>query len=228
MQLGNGLWESTEFDPDRLQPTQLALGTATLATDLLKVELGYEAPTTGRNNGNVWSQRITAPRVAGGNMVLDQVYGYDTVNRLTTTAETGGAGAWSRASAYDPFGNRTVNVGEAQTISTATNQVTGVAGMLDPGYDSAGNMTFHPTIGTLAYDAENRQTSFSTTGKSGAYVYDGEGKRVRRTPTGIGEPTTIYVYDAFGKLTGSTRPARRRKRAGRSTARPTTWGRLGL
>jgi YD repeat-containing protein len=85
-------------------------------------------------------------------------------------------------------------------------QVTGVAGMAAPGYDPAGNMTFHPQIGTLAYDAESRQTSFLATGKSGAYVYDGQGRRVRRTPTGTGDPVTIYAYDAFGKLAAEYSP----------------------
>jgi YD repeat-containing protein len=59
MQLGNGHWESTTFNA-RLQPTQIALGNLTGATDLLK--LNYDYGTTA-NNGNVQSQTITVPTV---------------------------------------------------------------------------------------------------------------------------------------------------------------------
>lgn len=156
------------------------------------------------NNGNIREQEIEA--LVAGQPAFSQTYDYDQVNRLTDTSESGGVGAWSRTNAYDPFGNRTVNVGPAQTISQTTNQIAAVASMAAPGYDPAGNMTFHPQVGTLAYDAENRQTSFLATGKSGAYVYDGEGRRVKRMPTGTGDPVTIYAYDAFGKLAAEYSP----------------------
>ena len=49
MQLGNGRWESTQFN-SRLQPTQIALGTVQNATDKLKLDYSYG---TTANNGNV-------------------------------------------------------------------------------------------------------------------------------------------------------------------------------
>jgi RHS repeat-associated protein len=76
-------------------------------------------------------------------------------------------------------------------------------------YDSAGNQTATMSGVSLGYDAENRQTSFAITGASQElYDYDGEGRRVRHqhqtwvngawtTPS---NSTTLYVYDAFGKL----------------------------
>lgn len=81
MQLGNGRWESTEFN-DRLQPTQIALGTTPGATNLLKLDYGYG---TTANNGNVLSQTITVP---GMTHPLIQNYTYDSLNRLEAAAET--------------------------------------------------------------------------------------------------------------------------------------------
>lgn len=54
MKLGNGRWESTTFN-NRLQPTQIALGTTQNATDLLKLNYSYG---TTANNGNVLSQTV--------------------------------------------------------------------------------------------------------------------------------------------------------------------------
>ncbi len=61
MQLGNGRWESTQFN-SRLQPTQIALGVTPGATNLLKLDYEYGA-TAAVNNGNVTKQMITVPTV---------------------------------------------------------------------------------------------------------------------------------------------------------------------
>ena len=48
------------------------------------------------------------------------------------------------------------------------------------------------------YDAENKQKSVSGTGGTiGTYFYDGDGKRVKKVSN---TETTIFVYDAAGKL----------------------------
>ncbi|MCV4860576.1 hypothetical protein OFB63_31495, partial [Escherichia coli] len=70
MQLGNGLWESTQFN-SRLQPTQIALGTVQNGADKLKLEYGYG---TTANNGNVLSQKITVKRPSQSDLVFDQIY----------------------------------------------------------------------------------------------------------------------------------------------------------
>ena len=195
MRLGNGAWENAQFDPNRLQPTQMSVGTTQTGSDLLRLDFSYDPPVTGeKNNGNIWSQTITV-----GSMVLDQTYDYDKLNRITVTSENGAPG-WSRTNSYDPYGNRTVNDGFTQTISPSTNRITAVAQMTAPSYDAAGNMRFHPQIGTMAYDAENKQVSFVQSGKTGTYYYDGQGQRVQRGFTGVGSGTTTYAYDAFGKL----------------------------
>ncbi len=88
MQLGNGKWESTQFN-SRLQPTLIALGTVQNATDKLKLDFEYGTLNTGTgqvingtNNGNVAKQTITVPTesrnsVTYNNFSATQYYVYD-------------------------------------------------------------------------------------------------------------------------------------------------------
>jgi hypothetical protein len=59
LHLGNGTWESTQFN-SRLQPEQIALGNTQAATNLLKLNFDYGQAD---NNGNVKSQTKPAPTV---------------------------------------------------------------------------------------------------------------------------------------------------------------------
>ncbi|MCV4783262.1 hypothetical protein OFM36_27865, partial [Escherichia coli] len=84
MRLGNGLWESTQFN-SRLQPVQIGLGTS--ATDQGLLKLNYDYGTT-QNNGNVLSQTITVPTVGANNgFTAVQSYSYDSLNRLKSAVE---------------------------------------------------------------------------------------------------------------------------------------------
>ena len=67
-------------------------------------------------------------------------------------------------------------------------------------YDDAGNLLGESLLGTMAYDAENHQISFTDplTSAVTTYAYDGDGNRVKKV-VNLGE-TTLYVYDAFGNL----------------------------
>lgn len=100
MQLGNGRWESTQFN-SRVQPTQIALGTVQNGTDKLKLEYSYG---TTNNNGNVLSQTITVPTVdtyTGFSAV--QNYTYDSLNRIATATENIDADptpSWKQAFTY--------------------------------------------------------------------------------------------------------------------------------
>jgi RHS repeat-associated protein len=184
------------------------------STSLWKQENFYCTGVAGSctsNNGNVIWQRLTAPKT-GGSLVLATAYGYDGVNRITSAAETGAGTPWSQSYSYTAdgstgqYGNLT-QTGDGLsssltchtylipdpehpgTFKPPTNQCTD-AGIV---YDSAGNLTTYGTR-TLTYDAENRQTSLSD---GGSYEYDGEGRRVKKVADGV---TTVYVYDAMGKL----------------------------
>src|SRR5690606_1395656 len=136
---------------------------------------------------------------------------YDPVNRLASATETkGGSAQWSRSYSYDHFGNRWIGGATGHTlhsatrtssaaIEAATNRLASSA--TGAVYDNAGNMTAHPLItpggGGMAYDANNKMTAFTATGVSVNTIYDATGKRVRKVHNG---QTTVWVYDAFGRL----------------------------
>lgn len=179
--LGNGLVHSVLYN-NRLQPTQIRLGTAASPSSVLGLTYGYG---TTANNGNVLSVSY-----AGGGLSHTQSFTYDALNRLATSQETaGGATAWAQTNGYDRYGNRWLSLGGgAQSLSfgAATNRVVGW------GYDAAGNLTSDASA-NYSHDAENRLRAVN--GAPG-YVYDGEGRRVKKT---LGEATR-FVYGVSGQL----------------------------
>jgi hypothetical protein len=125
MQLGNGRWESTQFN-NRLQPTQIALGTTPQSLpNLLKLDYTYG---TTDNNGNVKTQTIAVSAVGTtAGFTATQTYNYDSLNRLKDASETiGGSQTWKQTFNYDCFGNRTLNAsqttGEDITLGRNSNQ----------------------------------------------------------------------------------------------------------
>jgi len=202
MQLGNGNWEHTSFN-NRLQPALIGLGTSSTDSSILKLDYDYG---TTNNNGNVVSQKITAP-----GLTVNQCYGYDSLNRLLTAEERSGGTVcsgtqqWKQTFAYDRYGNRnfdlantTSNVlGANPTISQPTNRLSTGQGY---GYDDAGNLTSEPATSAngIVYDAENRQTQYTKSGQqTNYYFYDGDGHRVKKID---GTGTTVFVYNAGGQL----------------------------
>ena len=215
LQLGNLLVEQTCYN-DLLQPVARRLGDATSSgcavqptTDLLHLNFGYGAATT--NNGNMAQQTIWAPdNGSGAAWQVTQDYTYDQVNRLTTAAEKlSGVTQWSRTYSYDHFGNRWISGHTGHTlhfatpnaqsdIDAATNRLS--AAGTSAQYDNAGNLTYHPHItpgGSMTYDANNKMTAFAATGVSVSTVYGAADRRVRKVHN---SKTTVWVYDAFGKL----------------------------
>ncbi|MBE7516920.1 MAG: RHS repeat protein [Chloracidobacterium sp.] len=191
MQLGNGRWESTVFN-NRLQPTQIGLGTTQNGTDLLKLEYGYG---TTANNGNVLSQKITVPGLAHP---FEQTYTYDPLNRIASATETyNSTQTWTQVFGYDRYGNRNITSGTGATSLTfnaSNNRIT------SNGYtfDASGNTTADPSGNSYTYDAENKMLTAANGSTLGNYVYAGDGKRVKKTAS-TGD-NTIFVYDAFDKL----------------------------
>jgi RHS repeat-associated protein len=214
VRLGNGLWESTAFNA-RLQPTQIALGNTSGATNLLKLNYSYG---TTQNNGNVQSQTITVPSLS---QPFIQSYTYDSLNRLLSATETNNsAQTWKQTFIYDRYGNR--NFDEANTttltkscgtspsftvctpdrkkenpsVNTANNRLNTSD---DYAYDLAGNTTADADSQSYIYDGENKMVQASNgTGALGYYYYDGDGQRVKKlVPNG---ETTVFVYDASGKM----------------------------
>ncbi len=220
MQLGNGRWESTQFN-SRLQPTQIALGASPNATNHLKLKYSYG---TTNNNGNVMSQTITVPTVGQtAGFVATQNYAYDSLNRLKSAEETiASQTSWKQVFTFDRYGNR--NFDEAQTTTlpkgcieggnpvvcaadrkvfnpsanTANNRLSSAD---DYVFDTSGNTTIDPQGRTFIYDAENKQIEVKDSQQNviGQYRYDGDGKRVKKIVPATGE-VTVFVYSAGGQL----------------------------
>ena len=192
MKLGNGKWDHTAFN-NRLQPTQIGLGTSGTDSSLLKLDYTYG---TTDNNGNLLTQKITI-----GTTVMTDSFGYDSLNRLISASETGAA-SWSQNYGYDRYGNRWYSSGNylPNTILTPQAQAAFVPStnrLTASQYDFAGNQTQDAASSGFTYDAENRQVSSSVGGTYVTYSYDGDGRRVKKV---VGTSTTIFVYNAGGQL----------------------------
>lgn len=160
------------------------------------------------NNGNVmkqehWIPLVDTPQPTGSGQytVVSQEFDYDSLNRLQDVHE---GTSWKQEYVYDRFGNRkihqtnTTGVGIPKPnygVDPATNRLTAPSGSTMT-YDAAGNLTYDNSNGSQGdrvYDAENRMTA-AKGGLSAAwqyYVYDGEGKRIKRNITG-GETWQMY------------------------------------
>lgn len=170
------------------------------------------------NNGNVLRQINYVP-LAGGGYVIPQLddYGYDGLNRITsiTEAQQNSGGGWtynatSQTFTYDRWGNRLSVAGyNAQswnaTEASLTNRLKLPSGTSCSGtknglcYDAAGNLIFDNQLGSAGdrtYDAEGRIIT-AVGGGLNKYVYDADGKRVRRQ---VGAQQFWQVYGIGGEL----------------------------
>ena len=177
---GNTLVHAINYN-NRLQPIEIKLGTSGAPTSI--VDMVYSYGTT-NNNGTVQSISYS-----GGGLSYSQTFGYDSLNRLTTSQENSGS-SWSQTNGYDQYGNRWIDYGGGVhnlSFSTSNNRIT-TSGY---SYDSAGNLT-NDTLHVFTFDAENK---IRTVNAASAYVYDGEGQRVRKL---VGE-NLRFIYGIGGE-----------------------------
>ena len=103
---------------------------------------------------------------------------------------------------YDANGNRRTQTGVAATTSTiasTSNRMTSSTGSLARtySYDAAGNVkTFSNRV--LTYNNRGRLSSIAVGEVTTSYLYDAFGRRVKKS----GAQTTYYVYDEKGHLLG--------------------------
>jgi RHS repeat-associated protein len=138
---------------------------------------------------------VLSATYSGGGLSYTQSFSYDSLNRLSTAAETTGSTTnWSQNDHYDQYGNRQIDYGGGSynlTFSSTTNRIT-TSGFT---YDSNGNLT-NDTVHAYTFDAENKILKVDSTT---AYAYDGEGHRVRKLLTG---DNTRFVSGIGGQLVG--------------------------
>jgi RHS repeat-associated protein len=175
---GNGLIHAIDYNT-RLQATQIKLGTSGNPTSV--ISLGYSYGST-NNNGNVLTHTYN-----GGGLSYTQSFGYDSLNRLSTSGESGSS--WSQTNGFDRYGNRWIQLGggsQSLYFNTSNNRISGGS------YDAAGNL-LNDGAHAYTYDAENK---IAKVDNISAYTYDGEGQRVRKL---VGE-NLRFVYGIGGQL----------------------------
>ena len=121
----------------------------------------------------VYNRALTDKEVQSLYRMYAESYGYNQIGNVT--------GKNGVAYAYPPSGPGSVRPHAVTGIGTAAYT-----------YDANGNMVSRGLQNqTLAWDAENRVTGISQGGNPlEAYVYDGDGQRVKKTSGGV---TTVYV-----------------------------------
>jgi RHS repeat-associated protein len=220
MKLGNGRWETAEYN-ERLQITQIGLGSGPTSQNLLKLEFKYNTPNLIDNNGSMREQKITVPTVGtNAGFTAVQTYVYDSLNRIQSATENINGNpvpSWKQVFDIDRYGNRRFDAGNTTTIAncdasvcnpeinTSDNrlkkdQVGGTA--VDYDYDANGALIKDFNGQRFGYDAESHQKEFfsasnQTTTPDATYHYDGEGRRIKKT---VGSEVTVFVYDASGQL----------------------------
>jgi RHS repeat-associated protein len=227
-------WQTVPIDPSGAAVARDGLGQEPVGTHTVTATFSFggaqsvavtinanSAPTT------VYSYSITQPNgvttgyAPNGNVVAytDSVngtwsFGYDDVNRLTSSVQTAGGAQQYSCWSYDSFGNRQIqtisdlafpgggtqcqpasgaNYSTTEAVASPSNQVAsgwwqnayGISVWGTPGYDAAGNMTS---------DIQNQ------------YLYDAEGRicAVQMQPAIVGLPNPMiqYLYDAEGNRIG--------------------------
>ena len=142
--------------------------------------------------------------------MLQQAYGYDSLNRLQSAGEN--ATAWQQTYDLDRFGNRAVRATSylpnpqltPQSVSLTdfsafdqSNNRLSVTKYPQVLYDFAGNLKRDQVGSTFTYDGDSRQLTASVGGASASYFYDGDGRRVKKV---VGTVTTVFIYNASGQL----------------------------
>ncbi len=179
--LANGLYENRSYDQ------QYRLWTLAVSNSLENLTYGYEA------NGNVWT--ITDNL----NPAKNKTYGYDPLDRLTSAVGPWGSLGWT----YDNVGNRGTQTETAGTSAYSyfpnTNKLQSITAPqnLSFTYDPNGN-TQTDAGKSYTYNQNNRLIqAIQGAVTLGSYVYDGQGKRIKKTANG---ETKIFFYNPQGQL----------------------------
>lgn len=137
---------------------------------------------------------------------LDQAFGYDNLNRLTTAVQA----ATSMQYTYDATGNRTARIvggaSHALTVSPTSNRLTQVqdsTGTASISYDAAGNTVGDGSF-TYTYSDRGRMASATTASGNVSYAYNGNGQRASKSGPAalVATGAAYYVYDEAGQLLG--------------------------
>jgi len=122
-------------------------------------------------------------------------YAYDGLDRLVS----GDGNTYE----YNAIGNIIKTNGAVQSYHASKIHALTNDGKNSYAYDACGNMTFGAGR-TIIYDPENRPTSITKDGIKTQFIYDGDGKRVKKIVTsGSSVTSTVYIEDLYEKETNN-------------------------
>jgi RHS repeat-associated protein len=214
---GNGLIHSMGYN-NRQQPIEIRLGRQDNLESVFTLYYIYGTAS----NANVQDPEITLTQNNGsiarvkysvsGAIKYAQTFQYDPIDRLRYAVEhnngvyNDGTRSWYQTFAYDPYGNRAVDVGNTSDNADATNTALQSSDFSEANnritlsgyrYDSVGNLITERG-NTYEYDAESRIVKATMGGVvTSEYGYDGIGRRVRKV---VGGAATRFEYGAGGEL----------------------------
>ena len=139
------------------------------------------------------------------NPTLNQGYGYDVLDRLTSDTQFNGGTQPVRGYTYDPTGNRLTStvtgiLPTSYTTASTSNRLINTSGgqVATYSYDAMGNIQSDGSR-AFVYKASGRMSSVTVSGQTTSYTINAFGQRVRKV---TGAVTTIFVYDEGGRLLG--------------------------
>jgi RHS repeat-associated protein len=191
--LNNGINETYDYSPDRLQLTSYQVKKG--ANTLMSLSYSYVADRSrsgGVGTGNANTGQLMDITGTINSQSRNESYNYDQVARLAQAS-----GFYSQRNySYDRWGNRTgVSGGNSQTVAiqqsggAPTNRIATVNG-IPYSHDPAGDVT-NDGQHSYAYDAESRLVKVDD-GSTGTYSYDSANRRVKKV---AGAFTTYYVWE---------------------------------
>jgi|GEM_PF-1941889 len=198
---GNNVVASFVYSPQRLLLEEIKYA----KSGATQFHWQYQYAQNGGNNGQI--TRVVDVTTGG----RSATYTYDALHRLKTAVTDGSAQypQWGLSFTHDRYGNLTQQTATHGSPPTKSFTVSSTTNRLDPnvyGYDANGNMTSEPSPynHSYTYDADNRMASFSGSGISAGYGYDGNGIQVKRTVSGT-TITSIYSgTNVIAEYTGTT------------------------
>ena len=121
-------------------------------------------------------------------------YTYNLIGELTGSTrrlQPNGGPQTSLTYAYDGASNR-VRLGNQTSTFNPADQITGITGLPNPSYSTAGSLQRDQQNAQYAYDWREQLSSYTRTGSSANYEHNGNNLRMQKQVDGV---TTQYLWD---------------------------------
>ena len=121
-------------------------------------------------------------------------YAYNLIGELTGSTrrlQPNGGPQTSQAYSYDAASNR-VRLGTQTSIFNNADQITGISGLPNPSYSTAGSLQRDQQNAQFGYDWREQLSSYQRAGSNASYAHNGNNLRMQKQVNGV---TTQYLWD---------------------------------